>query len=166
MPSLNDVQIKSGSSMERVVNAADKLGLVIDLREMDQSTHTAQDAAQALDCNVAQIVKSLVFADKDTGAVTLLLVSGAHNADLAHIADKHALKLERCDAKRVRDVTGFAIGGVAPIGHVNDLPIYMDERLLLHDKVWTAAGSPNCVFGVDPKRLVHLINAFEVCVNV
>lgn len=151
--------------MERVVKAADALGLAIELRSMDQSTRTAEDAANACGCEVAQIVKSLAFEDLDSGAIILLLVSGKHNADLDFIAQKHELRLGRCDGRRVRNETGFAIGGVAPIGHLIDVPVFMDHALLSHDAVWAAAGRPDSVFRVNPVDLCRSINAIVVDVN-
>ena len=151
--------------MERVVKAADVLGLTIELRLMDRSTRTAQEAANACGCDVAQIVKSLTFEDLDTGAITLLLVSGMHNADLGFMAQKHGLRLGRCDGRRVRDETGFAIGGVAPIGHLIEVPAYMDSALLGYEDVWAAAGRPDSVFKVNTKDLSKSINAIEIDVN-
>jgi len=162
---LNGVQIKSGSSMERVVNAAKKLHLDIELRTMDQSTRTAQQAANACGCDVAQIVKSLAFENLDNGAITLLLVSGKHNADLPFIEQTQQLRLGRCDGRRVRNETGFAIGGVAPIGHLIDVPIYMDETLLNYEHVWAAAGRPDSVFKVRAADLAKSINALMVKVT-
>ncbi len=139
--------------MARVVDAAKALGLDIELRTMDRSTRTAADAAAACGCDVDQIVKSLVFENARTGALTLLLVSGRHNADLDFLASTYELELKRCDGRRVREETGFAIGGVAPVGHLAPIPIHMDETLLSYDVVWAAAGRPDSVFAVDPARL-------------
>jgi prolyl-tRNA editing enzyme YbaK/EbsC (Cys-tRNA(Pro) deacylase) len=150
---------KPGSSMARVADAAAALGLAIELKVMDQSTRTAEDAARACGCEVGQIVKSLVFEDAMSGALMLLLVSGVHNADLDYISDRYGLTLKRCAGRRVRDETGFAIGGVAPIGHLMAIPVHMDTMLLDHDTVWAAAGRPDSVFGVDPKALAKAIDA-------
>lgn len=151
--------------MERVANVARDLGLAIELRVMDQSTRTAEDAANACGCSVAQIIKSLVFEDTGTGGLVLLLVSGAHNADLDHLAETYGLKLGRCDGRRVRDETGFAIGGVAPIGHTSPVPVYMDETLLGFDVVWAAAGRPDAVFRVNPVELSAAIKPIMVSVR-
>jgi prolyl-tRNA editing enzyme YbaK/EbsC (Cys-tRNA(Pro) deacylase) len=144
--------------MARVVDVAEELGLDIELRVMDQSTRTAEDAARACGCDVGQIVKSLVFENADGNALILLLVSGRHNADFDYISGRYGLNLVRCDGRRVRDETGFAIGGVAPIGHINPIATYLDETLLSYEKVWAAAGRPDSVFGVDPKALVDAIS--------
>jgi prolyl-tRNA editing enzyme YbaK/EbsC (Cys-tRNA(Pro) deacylase) len=156
---LQKSDLPAGSSILRVAETAETLGLAIAIVRMAESTRTAEDAAAACDCQVGQIVKSLVFENTDTGAITLLLVSGAYNADLDHIASMHGLKLGRCDGRRVRDETGFAIGGVAPIGHKIAVPVYMDEALLTYDIVWAAAGRPDSVFSVDPKALAQATSA-------
>lgn len=147
------------------MKAAEAAGLSIDLKVMHQSTRTAQDAANACGCAVAQIVKSLVFEDAATSGLVLLLVSGAHNADADYLSEKEGLQLKRCDGRRVRDETGFAIGGVAPIGHLAPLPIYMDETLLTFEEVWAAAGRPDSVFRVDPKALAKMTGASVITVK-
>lgn len=156
---------KPGSSMARVADRAAALGLDITLLTMDQSTRTAEDAARACGCAVDQIIKSLVFENAATGALVLLLVSGRHNADLDHLAQAHGLDLKRCDGRRVRDETGFAIGGVAPIGHLTPIPVYMDATLLAFDVVWAAAGRPDSVFSADPKALAAATNAIVIAVR-
>lgn len=156
---------KPGSSMERVAQDAERLGLEIELRIMEQSTRTAEDAAAACGCEVGQIVKSLVFEDASTGALVLLLVSGNHNADLDYISSEYGLKLKRCDGRRVRDETGFAIGGVAPVGHKAPIATWLDESLLDYGTVWAAAGRPDSVFSVDPKALADAISPRIVSVR-
>ena len=141
-------QIKGESSMERVARAAAQAGLEIELAEMDASTRTAQEAADACGCQVAQIVKSLVFERKDTGNLVLVLVSGSNNADTAKLKSHFGTILNRADPRKVRDVTGFAIGGVAPIG---------DADLLQHAHVWAAAGKPNAVFQVSSRELAKVL---------
>lgn len=150
---------KPGSSMARVADAASALGLPIELKVMDQSTRTAEDAGRACGCEVGQIVKSLVFENAKSGALVLLLVSGGHYADLDFISDRYGLTLKRCGGRRVREETGFAIGGVAPIGHLVPIPVYMDTALLGYETVWAAAGRPDSVFSVDPKALAEAIGA-------
>ncbi|WP_425418388.1 YbaK/EbsC family protein [Oricola indica] len=161
----NPVVPKPGSSMERVAQDAERLGLQIELRVMDQSTRTAEDAAEACGCTVGQIVKSLVFENADTGALALLLVSGSHNADLEYISSRYGLNLKRCDGRRVRDETGFAIGGVAPIGHKAPVATWLDESLLDYETVWAAAGRPDSVFSVDPRALVDAVKPQLIAVS-
>lgn len=151
--------IPAGSSMARVASAAAAAGLAIRILKMAQSTRTAQEAADAAGCDVSQIVKSLVFENSRTNKLNLLLVSGAHNADMDYISDRYNLSFTRCEVRRVRDETGFAIGGVAPIGHLTPIAVYMDRSLLEHSEVWAAAGRPDSVFSVDPQALVTAIQA-------
>lgn len=151
--------IRAGSSMARVADAAKTAGLSIRILKMAQSTRTAQEAAAAAGCDVAQIVKSLVFENSATARLNLLLVSGAYNADMDYISKHHALDFVRCDARRVRDETGFAIGGVAPFGHLNPIDVHMDRALLAHGTVWAAAGRSDSVFSVDPGALAKAISA-------
>ena len=151
--------IGEGSSMARVARAAADAGLTIRILKMPQSTRTAQEAADAAGCDVSQIVKSLVFENTSRKKPELMLVSGAHNADMDYISTHYGLTFARCDVRRVRDETGFAIGGVAPIGHLNPIAVHMDRTLLDHAEVWAAAGRPDSVFSVDPKALAAAIAA-------
>lgn len=154
---------------QRVEAAARALGLDIEVLELARSTRTAQEAAEAVGCDVAQITKSLVFRGNDTGTAYLLLVSGANrvnektmaNGDLGNIGEK----LERPDARFVRDVTGFAIGGVPPFGHVKRLATYIDETLMVYDRVWAAAGTPNALFSVAPRALAEATGATAISVG-
>ena len=142
---------KPGSSMQRVALDAERLGLKIELKVMDQSTRTAEEAATACGCEVGQIVKSLVFENADTGKLVLLLVSGDRNADLNYLSERYKLKLKRCD--------------VAPIGHAAPIATYLDQSLLRHGTVWAAAGRPDSVFSVDPKALAAAIDPTIVAVK-
>ncbi len=137
----------------RVAEAADRLGLSISVQLMPDTTRTAQDAASACGCKVGQIVKSLVFRGAQSGRDLLLLVSGDNRVDEAGVAVNLGEALERPRGAHVREVTGFAIGGIPPFGHVAPLATYMDEDLLAHDVVWAAAGTPNAVFSVNPEAL-------------
>jgi prolyl-tRNA editing enzyme YbaK/EbsC (Cys-tRNA(Pro) deacylase) len=139
-------------SLARVVAAAASAGLPIEVERFPEGTRTAADAARAIGCNVAQIVKSLVFmAD---GEPVIALLSGADRLDPARLAAAMgATVVRRADGDEVRAATGFAIGGVPPIGHVRPLTIVMDERLLAHDLVWAAAGLPDAIFKAPPREL-------------
>ncbi len=147
------------SSTDRTIDAANTLDLSIELREMAASTRTAEEAAQACACALGQIVKSLVFQGAESNALHLLLIAGNNQADLEMAEIKVGEKLIRADPKRVRKETGFAIGGVAPIGHLTALPIWMDETLLQYESVWAAAGAPNTVFKVSPSLLAEKTGA-------
>ncbi|WP_394689482.1 YbaK/EbsC family protein [Hoeflea sp.] len=151
--------IKAGSSMARVAGAAARLGLTIRILKMNRSTRTAQEAADAVGCQVAQIVKSLIFENAETQKLNLMLVSGIHNADMDYISRQYGLSFTRCDVRRVRDETGFAIGGVAPIGHLAPIDTFIDRTLVDHEMVWAAAGRPDSVFSVNSKALANAIEA-------
>ena len=143
----------------KVQEAAGRLGLAIAVRAMPQSTRTAEEAAAACGCGVAQIVKSLVFAGKTSGAPYLLLVSGKNRVDEKGVAAVVGEALTRPDAQTVRDWTGFAIGGIPPFGHATPMPVFVDEDLLRFDTVWAAAGTPSAVFPAEPKALTEAIGA-------
>lgn len=133
------------------------LGIVIEAREMDESTHTAQQAADAIGCPVAAIVKSLLFRAGD--AYVLVLASGPNRVDTDLVADIVGAPVRMADAKAVKEVTGYSIGGVPPLAHATPLPTVIDETLLGLDEVWAAAGSANSVFPIPPGRLVELAGA-------
>lgn len=141
------------SSVERVRAAAIAAGLDIEIVEMPGSTRTAEDAAAACGCSVGEIVKSLVFRGTTSDEPVLLLVSGANRVDERAVAATIGEKLGRADADWVRLVTGFAIGGVSPLGHTAPVRTFMDQDLLGYARVWAAAGSPRSVFAVTPDAL-------------
>ena len=145
----------------RVVEAARDLGLDIEPREFDDHTRTAEDAARAIGVSVGQIVKSLVFL-VDGGPV-LALVSGDNLLDESKLARAaNGSEVARADANAVRDATGYPVGGVPPLGHATDLPVFVDEDLVGYDVVWAAAGTPHCNFPVEPNALVEAIGG-TVC---
>jgi len=138
--------------LARVRAAAASAGLHIEVQRFPEGTRTAADAARAVGCDVAQIVKSLVFiAD---GEPVLALLSGADRLDPALLASAmSAAVVRRADGDEARAATGFAIGGVPPIGHARPLTVLIDERLLAHEVVWAAAGLPDAVFSASPRAL-------------
>ncbi len=139
-------------NVARVVAAAADAGLAISVSRFPESTRTAADAARAVGCEVAQIVKSLVFmAD---GSPIVALLSGADRLDTARLAGVlGATQVRRATGDEARAATGFAIGGVPPLGHAQPLTVLMDRRLLTHAVVWAAAGLPDAVFSVPPADL-------------
>ena len=146
-------------SVKRVERAAADLGLAIEGQRMGESTRTAEDAAKACGCDVAQIVKSLIFKGEASGDLILLLVSGANQVDLAAAASIIGEPLTRADANEVRARTGFAIGGVSPIGHLEPPQVWIDDHLLSFATVWAAAGAPDAVFEATPQALVNATGA-------
>jgi prolyl-tRNA editing enzyme YbaK/EbsC (Cys-tRNA(Pro) deacylase) len=153
------------ASAMRVQDAARASGLDIAVAEMAESTRTAEEAASACGCAVAQIVKSLVFRGAASGKPYLMLVSGSNRLDEKAVAAVLGESLARPDAAYVRDVTGFAIGGIPPLGHATPMQVFIDEDLLGYETVWAAAGTPRAVFAVDPKRLADAAGARAIKVR-
>ncbi|HUF53715.1 MAG TPA: YbaK/EbsC family protein [Dehalococcoidia bacterium] len=149
------------ASAQRFADAARELGLDIEVREFPEGTRTAEDAARAIGCDVAQIVKSLVFlADADP---IICLTSGVNRVDTARLAaTPNAVDISRADAEAVRAATGFAVGGVPPFGHATPVRLYCDRDLLSHEIVWAAAGTPTAVFAVSPARLIEATKAHAI----
>ncbi|WP_432086560.1 YbaK/EbsC family protein [Streptomyces sp. bgisy095] len=130
-----------------------ELGLDVEVRRFPDETRTAQQAADAIGCAVAEIVKSLVFAAD--GVPVLVLMDGASRVDVERVREElGAEKVTRADAKIVRETTGYAIGGVPPFGHRTRTRVLADRGILDHEVVWAAAGTPHTVFAMDPKSLV------------
>lgn len=138
---------------QRVQDAASRLGLAVEVVEMAQSTRTAEEAAAAAGCVVGQIVKSLVFRGRQTGKPFLLLVSGANRVNEKAVAKVLGEALTRPDAQYVRDLTGYAIGGIPPLGHREPIETWIDQDLLQYAAVWAAAGTPETIFKVAPSDL-------------
>lgn len=151
--------MKPAGSIERVEQAARQAGLDIEVKRMGASTRTAGEAAAQCGCTVGQIVKSLVFQGERSGRLYLFLVSGSNQLDLTKASALTDEPLARADPRRVRDETGFAIGGVAPIGHQIAIAAFADEALLGYDRVWAAAGAHDAVFAAEPLALVKAANA-------
>jgi prolyl-tRNA editing enzyme YbaK/EbsC (Cys-tRNA(Pro) deacylase) len=123
--------------------------------EFDESTRTAEDAAAAIGCTVAQIAKSLVFRT-GSGRAVLVVASGANRVDEKKVAALIGEPIGRADADFVREATGFAIGGVPPVGHRTAPVALIDEKLMAFGEIWAAAGTPNAVFRLTPADLVAL----------
>ena len=147
------------SSIERVEQAARQAGLNIEVKRMGASTRTAEEAAAQCGCAVGQIVKSLVFQGEQSKRLYLFLVSGAHQLDQHKAAALVSERLVRADPRRIRDETGFAIGGVSPIGHQVRIAAFADETLLGYDRVWAAAGAHDAVFAAEPMALFKAAGA-------
>lgn len=141
-------------NVARVVRAGADAGLTIVVRRFPEGTRTADDAARAIGCHVAQIVKSLVFiAD---GQPVVALLSGVDRLEPERLAAAlGATGVRRADGDEVRRATGYSIGGVPPFGHAARLPVLIDERLFAHDEVWAAAGLPDAVFRSTPAALAE-----------
>jgi prolyl-tRNA editing enzyme YbaK/EbsC (Cys-tRNA(Pro) deacylase) len=144
----------------RVVAALSQAGLSAEVVVVDETARTAEGAAAAIGTGVGQIVKSLVF--MSDGCPVLALVSGANRLDTAKLAAETGGTITRADAQAVCDATGYAIGGIPPLGHANPLATFCDRDLLGYETVWAAAGTPDTVFAVRPDTLVAA-TAATVC---
>ena len=152
------------ASARKVQHAAHALGLDITVREMAESTRTAEEAAAACGVTVGQIVKSLVFLG-ESGRPYLLLVSGVNRVNEKNVARHLGEKLKRPDAETVRALTGYAIGGIPPFGHDAPLATYIDIDLLQYEVIWAAAGTPKAVFPVAPAALREATEAVTIDVK-
>jgi prolyl-tRNA editing enzyme YbaK/EbsC (Cys-tRNA(Pro) deacylase) len=148
-------------SLKRVRAALEATGKEIDIRETD-GARTAQMAADAVGCDVDQIAKSIVFQNADTSEVVLFLTAGGRQVDPQAAEALLDAPLTRADAAVVRKQTGFAIGGVSPVGHLSPIQAFMDTRLTEFEEIWAAAGTPNHVFCLSPKDLEQISGA-KVC---
>jgi len=147
------------------MDAAARLGISTEIIEMPDSTRTAQEAARACGCDVAQIVKSLIFKGSQSGRPLLLLVSGANRVDERVAAEAIGEAFRRADADFVRETTGYAIGGIPPFGHDRPLRTYMDRELLGFDVVWAAAGTPRTIMRLKPASLLEATRAQLIAVH-
>ena len=145
------------SSAERFLKEAEEEhGFRPEIKEFPEGTKTAEDAASAIGCEVGQIVKSLVF-ETDQG-LCLVLCSGANSVDAEMLAVRtNSESVDMASPDRVKDVTGWSIGGVPPLA--SELDVFMDDDLLEYDTVWAAAGTPEAVFSIGPEKLESLSEA-------
>lgn len=152
-------QAAESASVARVRADALGRGLAIEPRRLADSTRTAAQAAEACGVTLDQIVKSIVFREAGSDRHVLFLTAGGNRVDPARAAGLAGAPLEKADAASVRAVTGFAIGGVAPLGHLAPIDTWLDPRLLDFEVVWAAAGTPHHVFPVAPAALAAAIDA-------
>lgn len=140
-------------------------GLPLRVVELSSSTRTAADAASTLGCEVATIVKSLIFRTQDTGRPILVLASGVNRVNEQAIADQVGERISKADAEFARQATGFAIGGIPPIGHRQPITTFIDRDLLAHAEVWAAAGTPHAVFCLASSALQPLTGGTVIAVS-
>ena len=148
-------------SRDRVEAALRALGIPADIVEFAASTRSSAEAAAAIGCAVAQIAKSIVFRGRNSGRCVLVIASGADRIDEKRLAAELGEKIKRADADFVRTATGFAIGGVAPVGHSGEVTVLVDRALWALDPIWAAAGTPNTVFRLAADDL-HRIPGIRV----
>jgi prolyl-tRNA editing enzyme YbaK/EbsC (Cys-tRNA(Pro) deacylase) len=154
-----------GGSIRRVQDALAALGLDAQVVELGRSARTAAEAAAAVGCRVDQIAKSLVFRLRDSGRALLVITSGANRVNEAAVGALAGEPLDKADAAFVREQTGFAIGGVAPVGHARPVTTLIDADLLSWPEIWAAAGHPSTVFRLTPDDLVRITSGRVVAVK-
>jgi len=144
---------------EFAARASEEYDVDVDVHEFDEGTKTAQDAADAIGCDVAQIASSIVVV-VDGDQPVVVVTSGANRVDLDAVAVyRDGADARMAEADEVKDATGWSIGGVPPFCHATDVPVLLDETLLDHDEVWAAAGTPTAVWPIDPERLRDISGA-------
>lgn len=146
------------ASARKVQDALNNFGMRLQVVELPASTRSAVEAAQAIGCRVNQIAKSLIFRGSHTGRPVLVIASGANRVNEKALGEALGEPLGKADADFVRQRTGFAIGGVPPVGHAEPPVTFIDEDLLKLEDIWAAAGTPNAVFRLSPADLVKITN--------
>jgi prolyl-tRNA editing enzyme YbaK/EbsC (Cys-tRNA(Pro) deacylase) len=148
-------------SLKRVERALAEAGQASEIQKMAEGTRTATDAARAVGCAVDQIAKSIIFRGEASQQAVLFITAGGNQVDPGKASAVAGEALGKADAALIRAQTGFAIGGVAPIGHLNPIRSFWDPRLSQFDRVWAAAGTPCHVFAIAPAALLRLCGAQE-----
>jgi prolyl-tRNA editing enzyme YbaK/EbsC (Cys-tRNA(Pro) deacylase) len=143
-------------SAQRVQQTLDSLGLPARVIELPSSTRTALEAAAAVGCQVGQIVKSLIFMGATSHKPVLVVASGSNRVNEQALAGILGEPIKKADADFVRTHTGYAIGGVPPVGLTTEVITFIDQDLLAFDRVWAAAGTPHAVFELDPQQLAKI----------
>jgi prolyl-tRNA editing enzyme YbaK/EbsC (Cys-tRNA(Pro) deacylase) len=153
------MSMELSSSARKVQCVLEAAGLSLKVVELPASTRTVVEAAQAVGCEIGQIVKSLVFKTRRSERPVLIIASGANRVDERKIGARLGEELVKADADFVRHHTGFAIGGVPPVGHLQKIETFLDEDLLQYREIWAAAGTPNAVFQIQPAELLRITGA-------
>ncbi len=148
--------VELSPSARRVQQALENLGFTMHVIELPGSTRTAAEAAQAVGSQIGQIVKSLIFKTKRSQRPVLVIASGANRVDERRLEALIGEPLGKADADFVRQHTGFAIGGIPPVGHTEKMDTYIDIDLLQYAQVWAAAGTPHAVFALNPNDLQRM----------
>ncbi len=146
-------------SLKRVRSALAAAGVSVDVLEMADGTRTAADAAQAAGCHIDQIAKSIIFRAETSGDAVLFVTAGGNLVDIAKASALAGEALGKATPDLIRRQTGFAIGGVSPVGHLSPIRAWYDPRLVQFDVVYAAAGTPRHIFAIAPQVLVDLAGA-------
>ena len=150
---------KKHNSQEKVIEAFKEQNINIEILNLDVSTKTSQEAADAVNCDIKQIAKSIVFFESTKNKLVQIFVSGPNRVNFESFQKQTNLMIEKADADYVRENTGFAIGGVAPLGHKNSPLYFMDNTLVEFEEVWCAAGTPSSLFKLKTEDLLRVTEA-------
>ena len=150
---------KKHNSQEKVIEAFKEENINIEILNLDVSTKTSQEAADAVNCDIKQIAKSIVFFESTKNKLVQIFVSGPNRVNFESFQNQTNLSIEKADADYVRENTGFAIGGVAPLGHKNSPLYFMDNTLVEFEEVWCAAGTPSSLFKLKTEDLLRVTEA-------
>ena len=153
------------TSARKVQEALQALGLTCEVVQMQATTRTAEDAARAVGCEVGQIVKSLVFKGKQSNQPILVVASGANRVNEKKLGRQISEPVKMANAEFVREMTGYAIGGVPPLAHRRPITVFIDEDLLGYSEIWAAAGTPRAVFKLTPEELKMITNGTVISVK-
>ena len=145
-------------SLKRVTKALADAGIDAQIVETTDQTRTAEQAAAQAGCVVDQIAKSIIFKGEDSNLAVLFITAGGNQVDAAKASTVAGEVLGKADAELIRAQTGFAIGGVSPVGHLNPIRTFIDPRLTEFDVIWAAAGTPRHIFSLAPSDLIALTN--------
>lgn len=154
-----------GKSALKIQEELNKYGLELKVITMQASTRTCVEAANTIGCEVGQIVKSMIFRGKTTGMPVLIVASGNNRINEKKMREYLGETVSRPDANFVQEMTGFAIGGIPPIGHINKLKCFIDEDLFEYKEVWAAAGTPFDVFRLTPNQLLTITEGQVVTIK-
>lgn len=149
-----------GKSLKRVNAALVAAGIDAEILEMPADTRTAQMAATAAGCEIDQIAKSIIFQGADTGRAVLFITAGGNQVSPQKASSLVGESLGKASAALIRTQTGFAIGGVSPIGHLSEIRAFFDPRLLEFATIWAAAGTPRHIFQINPTKLIEISSAY------
>jgi prolyl-tRNA editing enzyme YbaK/EbsC (Cys-tRNA(Pro) deacylase) len=159
------VKNELSSSAKKVQDILSTFNKTYKVKELPDSTRTAKDAALAIGCDVAQIVKSIVFMSSETKRAVMVIASGTNRINEAKISSRIAESVVKADGDFVRNATGYAIGGVPPVGQPSSVIIFIDGDLMQYEKVWAAAGTPHAVFELNPLDLPALSGGLVIDIH-
>jgi prolyl-tRNA editing enzyme YbaK/EbsC (Cys-tRNA(Pro) deacylase) len=157
--------MKLSSSALKVQQALNAIGMQVEVIELPDSTRTSLEAAQAIGCQVGQIVKSLIFQALTSHRPILVIASGANRVNEKAIEELVGEAIGKADAEFVRQRTGFVIGGVPPLGHAEKLDTFIDQDLLQYPEIWAAAGTPHAIFRLSPDDLLRMTHGLVIKVT-